>query len=137
MPAGKIAPKPPAAGIESDLRELCRYWDGHTRHMKTMEASDPADVAIYGAFFYGTLLFAIRDKKDAVRCFVDRNHFYWNGRREGKPICGPDAMPKSIKRIYFGVKPQIAATVADEFKAIIGRDIDVVLPPPAPKFTVA
>jgi len=126
----------PDSTIETRARALCRYWEDYTAYMANMEKSDPDAVAIYGAFFYGTLLHAMRDRKDPVKCFVDRNSFYWREKRSGKPICGPEALPAEVRRVYFAVKPQIAKVVADEFRDLVHSDIEVILPPTPPDFLV-
>lgn len=105
---------------------MAQYWNNLTTRIRDFERSLPpsATAAIYGAGFYGSLIFSSLKNAEAIQCFIDRNPHLQARTLHGRPVFSPEHIPESIGHIYIGLNPRTAQASVGEIKAWQGKLLD-------------
>ncbi len=99
--------------VASDIHhalDALAFWKKALEFLDDDQLTDVlAPTAIYGAGFYGALIYA-RLKRPPI-CFLDRNMHLQGREYLGVSVVAPEECPNSVRRIYPGLNPKHARSI--------------------------
>jgi hypothetical protein len=133
--ATKVSSPPttmPVDQRDDDLQQLltlCDEWNTFTNRVRALaEASSEHVLAIYGAGFYGSLVYSLLDDTQNVVEFVDRNPHLQHTTRLGLPVVDPAALNLSVTGVISGLRPTIARDVLSHVPEWQSRNLAILIP---------
>jgi SAM-dependent methyltransferase len=95
--------------LRSAALDMAGYWHQIATRIRECEVTvGAAQVAVYGAGFYGNFIASTLIYSDNIACFVDRNQHLQGSNMNGKPILAPEQMPRNVTHVFVGMNPRIA-----------------------------
>lgn len=104
-------PSNPNTDLAEQVNGLAEFWTLIKQRIREMEIKSDAPYAIYGSGFYGAFIYANIEKKDQVKCFLDRSPFQQNKKLFGLSILAPEALPSEIQTLFVGLNPNTARDI--------------------------
>lgn len=124
-PEGGVVPAPCNDGpaIErtcATLSGIADFWRDAAGRVRQFERtlSRDAEVAVYGAGFYGAFLRASLAAPDRVACHLDNNPFLHGKSFNGKPVLPPAQLPGHLGAVLIGLNPAHARRVVAEIPSL-------------------
>lgn len=106
----------PAPGDAHDLSEQCKNWTVARQKIAEHGASVGSQkTAIYGAGFYGALIYSVVRGRLSPVCFLDNNTHIQGTLHFGLPVLAPSALPEDVSTLFVGLNPAHAKSI---FKVI-------------------
>lgn len=114
------------AGNVARFKELAAFWQKAGDQIRVFEQSGSAgaDVAIYGAGFYGAFIAANLRRPDKIRCHLDQNVYLQGRSMNGHPILSPADLPSDICTVLVGLNPAHARRLIAEISSLASRDLN-------------
>jgi SAM-dependent methyltransferase len=96
---------------DGDITAIANWWSEVVNRMLAIEKKSTGEVAIYGAGFYGSFIYATLHDKSRVRCFLDENPNLQGQKHLGVPVLRPIDCPASVQDLWIGLNPTHAIRV--------------------------
>lgn len=111
--------------ITRQLRELAEFWGSAGERLRNAEKSTvrDAELAVYGAGFYGAFIKSCLSQPERIRCFIDQNPYLQGGKLDGVPIVPPEALAEDIHNVFVGLNPAHAKKIIKSVAAFEARDL--------------
>ncbi|QDA56851.1 class I SAM-dependent methyltransferase [Thermomonas aquatica] len=111
------------AGVEracTELSSLASFWRDAGGRVREFERVLPiqAQVAIYGAGFYGAFLRSSLACPERVACHLDNNPFLHGQSFDHKPILPPERLPAELDAVLIGLNPAHARQIIADIPAL-------------------
>lgn len=105
--------------------KIVDYWNGMAENVREFESNIPgmANVAIYGAGFYGAFIAGCMKNPQKVNCLIDQNPFLYGKDMRGVPVVSPDDLPGNVDTILVGLNPAYASDIIQAIPSFASRDI--------------
>lgn len=111
--------------IRDEVTKVSNFWSGISQRVTDFESNhNDADIAIYGAGFYGAFIYRNLRSKNNVKAFLDQNPYLKNTTLFDIPVISPDKLPKNVKSVYVGLNPLNAKKIIDAIPHFNSRYID-------------
>lgn len=107
------------------FQDMASFWANAAGQVRQQEAGLPpyADVAIYGAGFYGAFVVSCLKAPERVVCHLDQNIYLQGRELNGRPIVAPAQLPAHIRHVWAGLNPAHARQIIAQVDALAGRSL--------------
>lgn len=107
------------------LSKIAEFWKQTTRRVQAFEATlaVDAELAIYGAGFYGAFIAANLRRPDRATCYLDQNPFLQGKSFNGKPVFFPADLPPDINTLMVGLNPAHATRIIADIPVLAAREL--------------
>jgi len=107
------------------LSGIADFWRDAAGRVRQFERTLPSDaeVAVYGAGFYGAFLRASLAEAERVACHLDNNPFLQGKSFNGKPVLPPAQLPAHVGAVLIGLNPAHARRVVADIPALARPDL--------------
>ena len=114
-----------AERVCGELSRISTFWNDAAERVRTFESSLPenAEVAIYGAGFYGAFLRSSLANPGRVACHLDNNPFLHEKPFNHKPVLPPTQLPASIDAVLVGLNPAHARRIIADIPTLTHPDL--------------
>lgn len=104
------------AGLHAKMAETAAFWSKLRERIIAWEAALPAaePIAIYGAGFYGSYVFACLRNSERVVAFIDRNPHLHGRQHLGRPVIPPVELAGRARHIVIALNPSAARNAVDQ-----------------------
>lgn len=109
------------------LVRLCEYWKSARVSLRQrIDTLGRANIAIFGAGFYGTWVMSILGSGPKPVAFLDNNPHLQGGMHMGVPVFAPKDLEIAANLVIAGVNPRVARRIMEEVVWPAGRSPEIV-----------
>lgn len=109
------------------LQTIVDFWTGLSSKIdQIIETYKDKPTAIYGAGFYGSLIYSKLINHMEIDCFIDRNPHVAGTNHFTKPVISPDSLDPNITTVIAGLNPSIAREILSDVSEWSNRNIEVI-----------
>lgn len=107
------------------FRGMASFWSNAAGRVRQQEADLPADadVAIYGAGFYGAFVVSCLKAPQRVICHLDQNIYLQGRELNGRPILAPAQLPAHVQHVWVGLNPAHARQIITQVDSLAARSL--------------
>ncbi|WP_374606439.1 class I SAM-dependent methyltransferase [Thermomonas sp.] len=111
----------------TELSNIGNFWCDAAGRVREFERKLPeqAQVAIYGAGFYGAFLRSSLADPERVACHLDNNPFLHGKSFNQKPVLPPAHLPADLGSVLIGLNPADAHRIVAEIPALARPDLEL------------
>lgn len=104
---------------------MASFWSKAAEKVRAQEEQLPpdAEVAIYGAGFYGAFVVSCLKAPQRVVCHLDQNVYLQGRELNGRPILPPAQLPEHIRHVWVGLNPAHARKIIAQVDALSIRSL--------------
>lgn len=104
---------------------MASFWSNAAETVRSQEAQLPpdAEVAIYGAGFYGAFVVSCLKAPQRVVCHLDQNVHLQGRELNGRPILTPAQLPEHIRHVWVGLNPAHARQIIPQVGVLAERSL--------------
>lgn len=125
-----VANVPDQQMVEKEVRqarEAGLFWQNAGHQIdKALASNGDKIVAIFGAGFYGSFIYARIGAKADIRCFLDNNQHLWSTQHFGLPVVRPADIPNDVQVVYIGLNPSKAQNIVAQTPALSRKGLELV-----------
>lgn len=109
----------------SRFQAMASFWSKAAERVREQEAALPADaeVAVYGAGFYGAFVVSCLKAPQRVVCHLDQNVYLQGRELNGRAILPPAELPSNIHHVWVGLNPAHARQIIAQVDALAARSL--------------
>lgn len=107
------------------FQDMASFWSNAAGQVRQQEEALPpdAEVAIYGAGFYGAFVVSCLKEPQRVVCHLDQNIYLQGRELNGRPILPPAQLPAHIRHLWVGLNPAHARRIIAQVDVLAARPL--------------
>jgi 2-polyprenyl-3-methyl-5-hydroxy-6-metoxy-1,4-benzoquinol methylase len=110
---------------KTSVMKMSQYWEDVVGRIQAFEASiEEANIAIYGAGFYGNFIATAMKYPERICCFVDQNPHLHNVNIRNRPVLAPENIPNEVQHVIVGMNPQHAKDNITKIESLKTRNLN-------------